>query len=75
VSYGWPPRFRLTLEGALRVIIGIFDNDHDAAKAEASLIEVVRDAYEQGYRHGAAGEPKHQIGSPTMQQGVEPNEP
>lgn len=55
----WPPRLTMTLDGAIRLILLNYETEGNAGKTELAMLAVIRDAYEQGYRHGKSGEPMH----------------
>lgn len=44
----WPPRFTITPEGAIRLILAHYDADGNVGKAELAILELMRQSYEAG---------------------------
>lgn len=44
----WPPRFTMTPEGAIRLILARYDADGNVGKAELAILELMRQSYEAG---------------------------
>ena len=46
----WPPRFTMTAEGAIRLIMLNYEAEQNREKTELALLRLVNEAYEQGMR-------------------------
>lgn len=46
----WPPRFTMTPEAAIRLIMHNFTQEKNEAKTELALLALINAAYEQGKR-------------------------
>jgi hypothetical protein len=50
----WPPRFTLTAEGAVRLIVLNFTQERDEEKTVLAITRLVNEAYEQGIKAGSS---------------------
>jgi hypothetical protein len=50
MSDNWPPRFTLSAEGAVRLIMLNYLTEQNQEKTELALIRLVNEAFEQGKR-------------------------
>lgn len=46
----WPPRFTMTPEAAIRLIMFNFTQEKNEAKTELALLTLINEVYEQGKR-------------------------
>lgn len=57
MNENWPPRFTMTAEGAIRLIMLNYLTEQNQEKTELALLRLVNEAFEQGQKSSAsAGE-------------------